>query len=81
MNFEDDFIIYLLNGYYDHLKEYEQRLVEQTSKYLADGKTNDFEINLLLLQQNRESIKVLEDENLEPRDFLKMLIEKYELMK
>ena len=76
----DRFMMWLMNQFYESLKDDLDSLGKRVSEALTNDKQKDVDTYLRMITETRGIIKDMEDENLEIKDFIHMIAHKYGLM-
>ena len=77
---QDRFMMWLMNQFYESLKDDLDSLGKRVSKALTENKQKDVDTYLRMITETRGIVKDMEDENLDIKDFIHMIAEKYGLM-
>ena len=77
---QDRFMMWLMNMFYEALKDDLDSLGKRVSEALTNDKQKDVDTYLRMITETRGIIKDMEDENLEIKDFIHLIAEKYGLM-
>ena len=80
LNLQDRFMMWLMNQFYESLKDDLDRLGKRLSKALAEDKQTDIDTYMRMVTETRGIVKDMEDENFEIKDFVHMIADKYGLM-
>ena len=74
-------MMWLMDMFYESLKDDLETLGKRISEALAKNKTTDIDLYMRMITETRGILKDMEDENLEIKDFIHMIADKYGLMK
>ena len=77
---QERFMMWLMNQFYESLKDDLNSLGKRVSEALTNNKEKDVDTYLRMITETRGIIKDMEDENLEIKDFIHMIAHKYGLM-
>jgi len=77
---QDRFMMWLMNQFYESLKDDLKALGKRVSEALTNDKQKDVDTYLRMITETRGIIKDMEDENLEIKDFVHLIAHKYGLM-
>lgn len=80
MDLQDRFMMWLMNEFYESLKDDLDRLGKRVSEALTANKTKEVDTYLRMITETRAIIKDMEDENFEITDFVQLIAKKYGLM-
>jgi len=73
-------MMWLMNQFYESLKDDLDRLGKRLSKALAEDKQTDIDTYMRMVTETRGIIKDMSDENFEIKDFVHMIAHKYGLI-
>ena len=74
---QDRFMMWLMNQFYESLKDDLDSLGKRVSEALTNNKQNEVDTYLRMITETRGIIKDMEDENLEVKDFFLLIAHKY----
>jgi len=77
---QDRFMMWLMNNFYDSLKDDLERLGKSLSKALAENKQTDIDLYLRMVKETRGIVTDMEDENMDIKDFVHLIAHKYGLI-
>lgn len=75
----DRFVMHLMNDFYESLKDDLSRYAERLVEAVKAEKQTDIDLYSFMMSQIRETIKDMGNENMEIKDFVHLLAEKYGL--
>ena len=78
---QDRFVLWLMDGFYESLKEDLDKWGKQVSKALTDGKERDVDTYLRMITDTRGIIEDMSDENMGPKEFIHLIAQGYGLIK
>lgn len=77
---QDRFMMWLMNQFYESLKDDLDSLGKRVSEALTNNKQQDVDTYLRMITETRGIIKDIEDENMDIKDFVHLIAKKYGLM-
>lgn len=77
LDLQDRFINYLWNGFYHELKQDLQNYADKLADAIDNEDHKNTELYFKMLNDTRELLSDLSDENMTPRDFMDLILEKY----
>jgi len=77
---QDRFIMWLMNQFYESLKEDLDSLGKRVSESLTNNKQKDVDTYLRMITETRGIITDMEEENMDIKDFVQLIAHKYGLM-
>ena len=77
---QDRFMMWLMNQFYESLKDDLKALGKRVSEALTNDKQKDVDTYLRMITETRGILKDMEDENMEIKDFVHLIAKKYGLM-
>ena len=80
LDLQDRFMMWLMNMFYESLKDDLDSLGKRLSEALTENKQEDIDLYFRMVKETRGIVKDMEDENLDIKDFIHMIAEKYGLM-
>ena len=73
----DRFVMFLLNEFYEHLEEELTRYSQSLTVAIKEHRDLDAERYLKWIKETRDQLADLSDENMELKDFVGLVAEKY----
>ena len=73
-------MMWVMNNFYESLKDDLERLGKSLSKALAENKQTDIDLYLRMVKETRGIVTDMEDENMDIKDFVHLIAHKYGLM-
>ena len=73
-------MMWLMNEFYESLKDDLESLGKRLSEALTKDKRDDIDLYMRMVTETRGIVKDMEDENLEIKDFVHLIAKKYGLM-
>lgn len=73
----EQFILFLMNQFYQSLKEYQERWTQNLVNAVKGGNQKSVELCMKNIQNCREMMDDLSDENMDTKDFVGLIAEKY----
>ena len=77
---QDRFMMWLMNQFYESLKDDLVSLGKRVSEALTNNKQKDVDTYLRMITETRGILKDMEDENLDIKDFVHLIAKKYGLI-
>ena len=81
LDLQDRFMMWLMNMFYESLKDDLDRLGKRLFDALTKNDQKNIDLYMRMITETRGIITDMEDENLEIKDFIHMIADKYGLMK
>jgi len=79
LDLQDRFINWLMSGFYESLQEDRQRYAERLTEAVKKGDKTDIMLYMGMIKETQGILNDLSDENMEIKDFVHLLAEKYGL--
>ena len=73
----DHFLMFLIDGFYQSLEQERDRWLENLTKAVEENNETNIDTALGYIKNYRELMSDLSDENMEIKDFVGLLAEKY----
>jgi len=77
LDLQDRFINYLVSGFYENLKREVTGYGLKLAKAIEENDTDNVDLYLRMIRETRGILDDLSDENMEIKDFVGLLVEKY----
>ena len=77
LDLQDRFINWLLSGFYENLKREGSGYGQKLAKAIEENDTDNVDLYLRMIQETRGILDDLSDENMDFKDFVGLLVEKY----
>ena len=77
MDLMDRFMMFLLNNFYEHLEEELTGYSQSLTVAIKENRDSDADRYLRWIKETRDQLSDLSDENMDIKDFVGLLAEKY----
>jgi len=78
---QDRFMMWLMNNFYESLKDDLDSLGKRLSEALTKNDQTNIDLYFRMITETRGIVKDMEDENMDIKDFVHLIAQKYGLMK
>ena len=77
LDLSDRFVNWLMSGFFESLQEDRQRYAERLTEAVTEGDQTNMKLYMKMITETQGIIDDLSDENMEIKDFVHLILEKY----
>lgn len=77
LDLQDRFINWLMSGFFESLQADRQRYAERLTEAVKKGDQTDIKLYMRMMKETQGIIDDLSDENMDIKDFVHLILEKY----